>query len=267
MTQELSLAQVREVFKNEQIDIFLNDIYNLSNSHKSRQLYRQILYSFNRFCLLTYDRNFIEMIEDLKQNPLENTLDTLLEYKRYLDEKITKSGRGISNSTKRVQLSVLKNFFRSYGIKIHHEDIRDHIKIGRKMRVQKFPLDSQIVFKIIIKVNKFQYKALTVLLASTGMRVMEAITLQPSDFDFSSNPVCIRIRPRETKTNEGRTVYLTSECAGMIEQIIINKQESQTYLFGKSPHPDVIYSAYSRVIRKALRELDLYKILDNGKTR
>ena len=265
MTQELSLPQIRDVFKNNQVDTFLNDVYNLSNSHKSKQLYRQILCSFNRFCLFTYDKDLVKMTEDLKEKPLEDTLDTLLQYKRYLDSHITRSGKGISNSTKRVQLSVLKNFFRACGIKIHYEDIRDHIKIGRKMRVQKFALDQKTVSKIITKVSKFQYKALTILLASTGMRVMETITLQPSDFDFSSNPVCIRLRPKETKTNEGRTVYLTSECAGMMEQIINNKPEFQKYLFGKSPHPDVIYRAYGRIIRNALRQLDLYKILDNGK--
>ena len=265
MTQELSLTQIRNIFKNKEVDTFLNDVYNLSNSHKSRQLYRQILCSFNRFCLLTYDKDLVKLIEELKPKPLEDILDTLLQYKRYLDNHTTRSGIGISNSTKRVQLSVLKNFFRACGIKIHYEDIRDHIKIGRKMRVQKFALDPQTVAKIIIKVTKFQYKALSILLASTGMRVMEAITLQPSDFDFRSNPVCIRLRPKETKTNEGRTVYLTSECTGMMEQIINNKPESQQYLFGKSPHPDVIYRAYGRIIRNALRQLDLYKILDNGK--
>jgi len=264
MTQELSLPQIREAFNNRQVDTFLNDVYNLSHSDKSRQLYKQILYSFNRFCLLTYEKDFVRLAERLKQKPLEDALDTLLQYKRYMDNRITRSGKGISNSTKRVHISVLKNFFRASGIKIHHEDIRDHIKIGRKMRVQKFALDPQTVSKIISKVSKFQYKVLTVLLASTGMRVMESITLQPSDFHFSSNPVCIRIRARETKSNEGRTVYLTSECASMIEQIIINKPDSQNNLFGKSTHPDVIYRAYARVIRNALRQLNLYKILDNG---
>ena len=147
---------------------------------------------------------------------------------------------------------------------MHHEDIHDHVKIGRKTRVRKFALDVETVAKIIENVDKFSFKTLTVLLASTGMRVMEAITLQVSDFDFQSYPVSVNIRAGETKTNEGRTVYLTKECASMMEQLIRSKPVSQPYLFDKCTESINIYRKYAAAIRKSLYKIGLYKVLENG---
>ena len=258
-----SLRQVREIFKDKSITDFLDDAYSYSQSRGTREQYKQVLYFFNRFCVSKYNKNLLEVVGSLRQKPLAEILDLFLQYKRYMDAHINYRGNHMSNSTKRVYLSILKNFFRSYGIKIHHEDIRDHVKIGRRMRVQKYALDPQTVSKIISKMPSFHFKALTVMLASTGMRVMEAITLRRSDFEFNSYPVKVELRPKETKTNEGRTVFLTKECADMVEQLIKTSSESQKSLFGKAS-PRQIYQTYSKAVRKILRDLGLYKILDNG---
>lgn len=255
---------VKDVFEDKQVVTFLNDSYNLSRSQKTKDLYTQILHSFDDFCTFQYERNMLQLIHSLNGKPVREALDVFLEYKRYLDNRLNRYGNPTTNSTKRVRLSVLKNFFRSCGIKIHHEDIREYVKIGRKMRVQKFALDQETISKIIEKIDKFEFKSLTVLLASTGMRVMEGITLQPSDFDFGSNPVSITISANQTKTNESRTVYLTSECNAMIEQLIRNKPQNQVFLFGKPSNPASIYRLYGYSLRKALRTLNLHKILDNG---
>ena len=255
---------VRHVFEEKTVLTFLDDAYSLTNSHKTRDLYKQILRSFNGFCLVTYNKNMLELIQDIKDKPLEQILDVFLEYKRYMDSHPNRYGNTISNNTKRVRLSVLKNFFRYCGIKIHHEDIHEHVKIGRRMRVQKFALDQQTVSNIISKIDRFEFKALSVLLASTGMRVMEAITLQASDFDFSKYPASITIRAKETKTNESRVVYLTNECAGMFEQLIKNKPETRRFLFGRPSNPASIYGLYGYTIRRTLRKIGLYKVLDNG---
>lgn len=264
MAQIRSLSEMKEIFKNKRIVQFLDDSYNLSGSQRTREVYRHILYSFNKFCFSTYDQNLLETIDDIKKKPLEDALNVFLDYKRYLDSYTTQRRLPVSNGTKRVHMSVLKNFFRSCGIKVHHEDIQDHVKIGRKMRVRKFALDVETVSKIVENLDQFSFKTLTVLLASTGMRVMEAITLQPSDFDFESYPVSVNIRARETKTNEGRSVYLTKECASMMEQLIRNKPVAQSYLFDRCAEPINIYRKYANAIRKSLHKLGLYKILDNG---
>ncbi len=264
MAQIPSKLQMEDTFKNQTIVQFLDDAYNLSKSKRTSDSYSYILRSFNKFCYTRYDKDLSSIIDELKAKPLDSTLDVLLDYKRYLDKCTTQRRLPVANSTKVVHMSVLKKFFRSCEIKVHHEDIHDYVKIGRKMRVRKLALDVGMVIKIIENVDDFPFKALTVLLASTGMRVMEAITLQPSDIDFESYPVSVNIRAKETKTNEGRSVYMTKECTSMLEQLIKNKPMSQSYLFGTSAKPIDTYRKYAYALRILFRKIGLRKILDNG---
>ena len=259
-----TLKHMRDAFEQKCVVDFLEDAYGIGNSKGTKEAYRYALYAFNRFCIKIYEKNLVELISDLKNKPMDSSIQVFVEFKRYLDKKITKFDNPLSNHTKRVYFTILKKFFRTNGIKISQEDISDNIRIGRRMRVQKYALDHATVAKIIGAMNSFEFKTLSTLLASTGMRVMEAIKLQPSDFDFNSFPVPVYIKASHTKTNEARTVYLTTECVGMIEQLINNKQSEQPYLFGKSTSADQVYETYQKAFRRVMHKLGLYKILDNG---
>ncbi len=96
------------------------------------------------------------------------------------------------------------------------------------------------------------------------MRKGEAVTLEPSDFDFTSYPVSIHVRAPSTKTRADRFVYLTRECTEMMEQLINKKPEKQHYLFGKSPNSRQISETYGKALRRVLKKIDLYKKLSNG---
>lgn len=264
MAETPTLKEMQKTFEHKSIVNFLDDAYSLGNSTSTKELYRTMLYSFNRFCVKTYEKNIVEIVSNLKDKPIEEIMPVFVDYKRHMDKTINQYGNPISNHTKRLRISILKQFLRSCGIKIHQEDISDYIKIGRRVRVKKYALDHETVAKIIEGMNNFEFKALSTLLASTGMRVMEAITMHPEDFDFNSFPVLVNIRAKQTKTKEARTVYLTKECAGMIEQLINNKPEWQKYLFGKRDNADGIYETYSKAFRRVICKLGLYKILENG---
>jgi integrase len=181
-----------------------------------------------------------------------------------LDTKINRSGILTSNGSKRIHISIIKKYFRSRGIKIHQEDLDDCMTIGRKMKVKKYPLDHAIVSQIIEEMPSFEFKALTILLASTGMRKGEAVTLQPSDFDFMSYPVFIHVRAPDTKGRADRIVYLTKECEEMMVQLINKKPEKQLYLFGKSRRSEQILETFGKALRRILKKIDLYKTLSNG---
>lgn len=237
MEESPTKSQMKQTFGKIQVINFLKDSYGIGNSDGTRKLYKYILYAFNRFCYATYGKDFVDVAYGLKEKPLEEVLDVFVEYKRHLDGKPTKHGNPTANNTKKIHMTVLKKFFRSCGIKVHQDDINDRVTIGRRMRIKKYPLDRQTVTKIIHDVKAFEFKALTTILAGTGARVTEAILLQPSDFDFTSFPVSATIRAKNTKTNEERIVYLTRECADMIQQLINSKPETQPFLFGRSRNP------------------------------
>ncbi len=264
MEVKIPIKDMKKTFEDKSIASFLDDAYAISNSEGTRDQYKYTLYSVNRFCIKQYGKDIVELVSGLNGKPIEEILEFFKEYKRFLDTKITRFGNPTFNNTKRIQISILKKYFRSCGIKIHQEDIEDCITIGRKMRVKKYPLSHEIVSKIINEMPHFEFKALSILLAATGMRKTETIMLVPSDFDFTSYPVSIHIRASSTKTREDRIVYLTKECAEMMEQLINKKPEKQSYLFGKSSNHRQIAETYGKALRRVLKKIELYKKLDNG---
>ncbi|HSD05379.1 MAG TPA: hypothetical protein VLB45_06490, partial [Nitrosopumilaceae archaeon] len=65
----------KHMFDEKPIVTFLDDAYNLSYSHKTRELYKQILHSFNDFCLIQYDKNMLQIIHGLREKPLHEVLE------------------------------------------------------------------------------------------------------------------------------------------------------------------------------------------------
>jgi integrase len=55
------------------------------------------------------------------------------------------------------------------------------------------------------------------LLASTGMRAKEAVSLHIKDFDLSSMPAKVSLRGEYTKTGVDRTIFLTNEFAQQLK--------------------------------------------------
>lgn len=49
------------------------------------------------------------------------------------------------------------------------------------------------------------------LLATTGMRAVEALSIRIKDIDFHSNPAKLFVRGEYTKTKADRTTFLTEE--------------------------------------------------------
>lgn len=64
--------------------------------------------------------------------------------------------------------------------------------------------------KILIGAN-LRSKTLFMMLATSGMRIGEALSLNWSDIDFKNNPVSIKLSAEITKTKTGRYVFITPE--------------------------------------------------------
>jgi integrase len=69
--------------------------------------------------------------------------------------------------------------------------------------------------KILMGAN-LRSKTLYMMLATSGMRISEALSLKWTDIDFRNNPVSITLSPEVTKTDEGRTVFITQEAVDVL---------------------------------------------------
>jgi len=63
-------------------------------------------------------------------------------------------------------------------------------------------------------------------LASSGMRASEALLLRKVDLDFSLSPTKVHIRPKNTKTRQGRDTYISDEATEKLKKFIESKHNT-----------------------------------------
>ena len=71
------------------------------------------------------------------------------------------------------------------------------------------------------------------LLASSGMRAAETLSLRNSDIEFSSSITKVHIRAENTKTKESRDIYISEEASMELKKFIESKYHED---FNKYPN-------------------------------
>ena len=104
------------------------------------------------------------------------------------------------------------------------------------------PLDVNDIRNILLNCNNRRLKTYLLLLASGGMRAIEALAIRLCDIDFSVNPTKIHIRKEFAKTRTSRDIYLSDEATYYLKQWIDWKYRDK----GKNPPSnDLIFSIYN----------------------
>ena len=110
--------------------------------------------------------------------------------------------------------------------------------------MKREPIDANDIRKILKATNNRRLKAYLLVLASSGLRATEAITLRIKDFDFESMPTRIHVRPEFAKTRVERFVYISNEATEAVKQWIDFKYRKRDYepeLRVKSPD-DIVFT-------------------------
>ena len=79
------------------------------------------------------------------------------------------------------------------------------------VRKAKEALSKEDVISILNACSDIRLKTYLMLLASTGMRPVEALSIRVKDLDLKSNPSRLFVREEYTKTRSDRTIFLTQE--------------------------------------------------------
>ncbi|HEY6884708.1 MAG TPA: tyrosine-type recombinase/integrase, partial [Nitrososphaeraceae archaeon] len=104
-----------------------------------------------------------------------------------------------------------KNLLEYYDIDISPRKFKLKVKLPKVIRKTKEALDKQDVANILNSCSDIRLKTYVMLLAATGMRAVEALSIRIKDIDFKSSPVKLFVRGEYTKTKVDRTVFLTEE--------------------------------------------------------
>jgi integrase len=67
------------------------------------------------------------------------------------------------------------------------------------------------VIEILNVCDNIRLRTYVILLAATGMRAVEALSIRIKDIDFDSNPAKVFVRGEYTKTKVDRIIFLTEE--------------------------------------------------------
>jgi integrase len=103
---------------------------------------------------------------------------------------------------------------------------------GEVITQDKIPTNAQL--KQLLMNMPIPGRALYSTLASSGMRIGEGMALKDSDIDLNSNPARINIPASITKTKRGRTVFISSESKGFIQEWLkVRTNSDRLFSFSK----------------------------------
>ncbi len=95
--------------------------------------------------------------------------------------------------------------------------LRNKIPKAKGSWTDEKDFDKELLKQIIAHMGE-KGKALILLLASSGMRISEALQIKLNDLDLSTDPPEINVRGDYTKGGERRTVFISKEAKSAIEE-------------------------------------------------
>ena len=171
------------------------------------------LSNFEKFIISQYNLT----IDDFINNILESKLNP---YEILSDFCIHLQGLGLHSSSLKNRVITVKNFLEFNDVDISPRKFKLKVKFPKNIRRIREALDKNDITNILNSCSDIKLKTYVMLLASTGMRAVEALSIRIKDIYFESSPVKITIRGEHTKTKEDRYVFLTRETVEQIQKWI-----------------------------------------------
>jgi integrase len=112
----------------------------------------------------------------------------------------------------------VKNFFEYYDVDISPRKFKLKVKIPKVIRKNKEALSKEDIINILNACSEIRLKTYVMLLAGTGLRAVEALSIRVKDLNLQSNPAEVFVRGEYTKTKTDRYVFLTDEVVNQLKQ-------------------------------------------------
>jgi integrase len=172
--------------------------------------YHARLRTFEAFIEKKYSQlveNILSNIKNGKQDPYS----LLSEYAKYLNQQ------KISTLTLKQRVVTVKNFLEYHDIDISPRRFKLKVKLPRIIRKNKEALSKEDIVEILNAASDIRIKTYVLLLAATGMRAGEALSVRIKDLDLNSSPARLFVRGQYTKTRTDRTIFLTDEASHQLK--------------------------------------------------
>jgi integrase len=216
--------------------------------------YKYRLDSLRVFIENTYDISIDTLIDQIKQGS-KDVYNILRQYGGYLKTK-----NNISNVTLKQRVVTAKNFLEYYDVDISPRKFKLKVKLPKVVKRDKEALSKEDIVDILNTCSDIRLKTYVMLLAETGMRAVEALSIRIKDIDLNSSPPKLFVRGEFTKTRSDRTIFLTSELGRQISswldykyrsrRVCYSNRDGKTVTEYRTPNKnetDLIFSVYQSV--------------------
>lgn len=161
-------------------------------------------------------------VNDAEREKYEKLIDKYLKEKRNFSEDMTNFVVSLHNRppmTARHLFNGVKEFFSYYGKELPSKDfkfIRNKVPKGNARTVEK-DMDIDTI-RVILQHVDVKGRALILVLASSGMRINEALSVTLDDVDLESVPAVINVRGETTKTGDTRMSFISAEATQAVNE-------------------------------------------------
>jgi integrase len=219
------------------VNVFLSSISR--NSLNSKYAYQAGLVHFQRFLKEKYPQYDIETI----LTPLSKTefdiYVVLDEFVSYLVDET----RNITSASVKLYISAVRSYLAYYDVDVISSKFKRKVKMPKSYREDEEPLDVSDIRKILLSCNNRRLKTYLLVLASGGMRAVEALAIRLRDIDFTVSPTKIHIRKEYSKTKTARDIYISDEATQYLKQWINWKYDNEERP-RKKDDDDLVFTVY-----------------------
>ena len=164
----------------------------------------------------------------------------------------------ISAVTLKQRIVTVKNFFEYCDIDISPRRFKLKVKLPKIIRKKKVAVSKGEITEILNVCDNIRLRTYVMLLATTGMRAVEALSIRIKDIKFDTNPATLFVRGEYTKTRVDRTIFLTEEVTQQLKSLLDykyrvrrvshqDKQNGRTITEVRTPNKkgtDLVFAVY-----------------------
>ena len=174
----------------------------------------------NKFVERNYnnDYNVQTILEPLKSNDIDacNLLNGFVSYL----QNDTINGHDLSPLSIKLYMAAVRSYLAYNDIEITPIKFKHKVAMPTIYREDEQAIDEKDIRQILLACNNRRLKAYLLVLASGGMRAVEALAIRLRDLDFSVKPTKMHIRKEYAKTRAARDVYISDEATRYLKQWI-----------------------------------------------
>lgn len=192
---------------------------------------------------------------------IQTILTAKLDAYRLIDEFISyMTNQGLGIATIQLAVAAVRSYMQMYDIDIIPSKFKHKVTMPKERKEDEYALDVNEIRTILTAINNRRLKAFCMMLASGGMRPVEALAIQFKDLDLKAKPTKIYMKAEYSKNKLPREVYITAEATTFLNQWLAHKYRKRKpdpneLVFGVmgDATPEGLYPSISNEFRRVLK--------------